>query len=326
MKAPPRVSVIIPAFNVSPFIRQAVASALGQTVADIEVLVIDDGSTDGTVEQLTEISDPRLRIIRQAHTGVAFSRNAGIHLARAGYIGFLDGDDLWLPHKLEKHLALLEEHPNADLTFSLSRMIDACGRDHGLPLPKLSGIVTFQELLRENLVRTSSSVVLRKEAILRAGFFDSHLVPCEDHDMWLRIAMLRPDNIWSVGDILTLYRRHPAQLTKDWRIVEQSWSRMIDGIRRTAAQELRTVEPEARSRMYHYFANLAHEDEEFSEGLRLLWLGLQSSPWTSLVRVRSWFLAAACVSGCLLPLSWHRELERVCTQWGRAIYSWIGPE
>ena len=101
-------------------------------------------------------------------------------------------------------------------------MIDTSGRDRGLPFPKLWEMISVQDLLNENLVRTSSSVVLRKRALLEAGLFDPHLVSCEDHDMWLRIAMLRPNNIRSVREVLTLYRRRPSQLTADWRSVEPS--------------------------------------------------------------------------------------------------------
>jgi len=322
----PLVSVVIPAYNVAPYIRQAVESALNQTVTDIEVLVIDDGSTDGTIEQLSKIGDRRLRIIRRTHAGVSVTRNVGIQMAGAPYIGFLDGDDIWLPQKLEKHLSLMEVHPDTDLTFSLSRVIDETGRTISLPLLQPAGVITFQELLRENIVWTSSSVVVRKEGFLKAGLFDPDLVPCEDYDMWLRMARLRPDNLRCVKEVLTLYRRRPDQLTMDWRTVSLSWHRMMVKIRQTADRDVRAAEPQAQSRMYAYFANLAHEKENFSQGLRFLWLGFKSAPWTSLVRVRSWFLAAACLSGGVLPLGWHRRLERVCTRWGRAIYSLIAQD
>ncbi len=323
MKCVPIVSVVIPAYNVSPYIQQAVESALNQTVTEIEVLLIDDGSTDGTIEQLSEFRDHRLKIIRRNHAGVSVTRNVGIEVARARHIGFLDGDDIWLPHKLEKHLALMEFYPDADMTFSLSRDIDETGRTRGLPPLQPAEVISFRELLRQNLVRTTSTVVVRKEAFLKAGLFDPSLVSCEDYDMWLRIAKLRPNNLRCLKEVLTLYRRRPDQLTKDWRSLSLSWHRMMAKIGQTANQDVPMAEPQARSRMYTYLSKLAYEKEEFLQGLKFLWLGFQSEPFTSLFRARSWFLAAACLSGSLLPMEWHRSLEQVCTRWAGALYSRI---
>lgn len=215
----------------------------------------------------------------------------------------------------------MEAYPDTDLTFCLSRVINETGLRSGLPLPQPSETISFRKLLQGNIVYTASSVVVRIEAFLKAGFFDPVLVPCEDHDMWLRIAGLRPDNLRCLKEVLTLYRRRPDQLTADWRTIASSWHRMMAKTRQTAEQDVRIAEPEAKSRMYGYFARLAHEKEEYSQGLRFLWLGFQSSPWTSLVRVRSWLLAAACLSGRLLPSTWHRRLEHVSIRWGRMLYS-----
>ena len=127
MPAAPSVSVIVPAYNVAPYIRQAVESALRQTLTSLEVILVDDGSTDGTIAQLSGLGDQRLRPIRREHAGVCASRNTGAALARGPYLGFLDGDDVWLPDKLRRHVAVLEAHPEIDLTSSLSRVIDEAG-------------------------------------------------------------------------------------------------------------------------------------------------------------------------------------------------------
>ena len=322
----PRVSVVIPAYNVSAYIRQAVDSALGQTVADLEVIVIDDGSSDATIEQLAGISDPRLRVFRRRHAGVSISRNLAIRLARASNIGFLDGDDIWLPTKTEKQLKILETRPQIDLTFSFSRTIDSSGRDYGLPLPRSAATVSFRSLLRENPIRTASSVLVRREALLRAGPFDPKLSGCEDHDMWLRIARRRPNNFCCLPEVLTLYRRRSNQLTANWRALEISWVRMFDKTRICANREVRDAEAQARSRIYSYFAAIAYEYRNFPEALRLLGSAVRFQPSTGLGGARNWILAIACLSGVLLPPRLHRFLESACLGLAKAAFSRFAAE
>src|ERR1700691_3917251 len=120
-------SVVMPAYNVAPFIRESVESVLCQTFSNFELIVVDDGSTDGTSDQLSSLIDPRLHIVRQANSGSSSARNNGIRFASGQYIGFLDADDLWMPNKLEAHIRFLDEHPEIDLTFSRSQIIDELG-------------------------------------------------------------------------------------------------------------------------------------------------------------------------------------------------------
>jgi len=314
MPAAPRVSVIVPAYNVAPYIRQAVESALRQTLASLEVIVVDDGSTDGTVAQLSGLADPRLRLIEQRHAGVCASRNTGVGLACAPYIGFLDGDDLWLPEKLGRHLAVLETRPEIDLTFSLSRVIDEAGVElHYMPVHR-GGVTGFRELLAESPIRNGSTVVLRREALLRAGPFDPALSPCEDCEMWLRVARLRPGNVYCVPEPLTLYRRRPGQLTSDRDLFWAGWLRVLEKTRRLAPEEVRGVVARASSHISHCFAVLAYEEGELGEAVRLLWLSVREAPHRRLVRPGTWLLAAACVSRGLLPARVHQSLEAWATR------------
>ena len=112
----PVVSVIICAYNVAPYIRDSVDSALRQTYDNIEVIVVDDGSTDGGLDLLSGIDDRRLRVEKRPHSGHGASLNAGIALTRGRYVGLLDADDRWLPEKLERHLAHHARHPAVDMT------------------------------------------------------------------------------------------------------------------------------------------------------------------------------------------------------------------
>ncbi len=314
MQAEPRVSVIVPAYNVEPYIRQAVESVLRQTVPEVEVIVVDDGSTDGTAAQLSGLADPRLRLIRQEHAGVCASRNTGVGLARAPYLGFLDGDDLWLPDKLRRHIAVLEAHPEIDLTFSLSRVIDRSGRElHCMPRHR-GGVVGFRELITQSPIRNGSTVVLRRQVLQRAGPFDPSLSPCEDCEMWLRVAGLRPANVYCIPEALTLYRRRPGQLTSDRALFWDGWLRVLEKTRRLAPERVSGVEARASSHISHCLGVLAYEEGELEEAARWLWLSVREAPHRRVVRPGTWLLAAACLSRWLLPGAVHRGLEAWATR------------
>src|ERR1019366_1124382 len=153
----PAVSVVMPVFNVAPFVKLAVRSVLDQTFTDLEMVVLDDGSTDRTVEALQPLSDDRLRVVRQANAGSSAARNAGLEQTTAPYIAFIDGDDLWAPQKLAIHIEFLQAHPDVDLSFSHSSVIDENGASTGRLSRPVHGYISFQELLIENVVHNGSA-------------------------------------------------------------------------------------------------------------------------------------------------------------------------
>jgi len=117
MGAFPALSVVTASYNVADYVGQAIHSALTQTFRDIELIVIDDGSTDGTLDVIQRICDPRIRLEPRPHQGAPATSSEGIALARAPYLALLDGDDFWHPNKLEEHVRFLDSHPTVDLTF-----------------------------------------------------------------------------------------------------------------------------------------------------------------------------------------------------------------
>jgi glycosyltransferase involved in cell wall biosynthesis len=185
----PRISVVIPAFNAAPFIGDTLASVLGQTITELEVIVVDDGSTDGTRQRI-DGADDRVRLLHQDRGGAARARNLGVGQARGEWIAFLDADDLWTPDKLERQLDLAAETGSA---FVFADRINIGERG---PLPELQSTIQplrdgdiYEVLLRGNFI-TTSSVVLRREVFERVGGFceDPILPPAEDWDLWLRVA------------------------------------------------------------------------------------------------------------------------------------------
>jgi glycosyltransferase involved in cell wall biosynthesis len=184
----PRISVIIPVYNGEKTIRETVESVLNQTFSDFELIVINDGSQDSTLDILANIQDPRLKVFSQSHAGVSVSRNNGIVHAHGEFITFLDADDLWTPDKLETQLKALEANPQASVAYSWTDFIDESGRFLWSGLHIAANGDVLAKLLMVNFLEGGSNPLIRKQALTEVGDFDSSLEPAEDWEMWLRLA------------------------------------------------------------------------------------------------------------------------------------------
>ncbi|MBA3345742.1 MAG: glycosyltransferase [Gemmatimonadales bacterium] len=306
---PGLVTVVMAAYNVGPFVTDAIRSVLSQTYVAFELLVIDDGSTDDTGDRVAGIRDPRLRLIQQANAGLSAARNTGIAHGTGELIAFIDGDDVWLPDKLARQVAYLRAHPEADLTFAWSRIVDEGGRDTGRTSARVSGVVSFERLFALNVVGNGSAVVLRRDVLDRAGTFDEQLRAEEDHDVWLRVSLLRPDNVHCVPEVLSLYRMRVGQMSKDWRRMETAWHRLLDKMRALAAQRVAPVETEARSRMYRYLAYIAYEGQEYAQAAAHLRTAVVASPTTILRDRGTWLVGAGVLARAVLPPRVHLKLD-----------------
>ena len=138
----PEVSVVLPMYNVARFVREAAESVLTQSWRDLELIAVDDGSTDSTAREIEEIGDSRVVLLRQNHRGPAAARKTALGCARGRYIAFVDGDDVWLPGKLEQDVAYLDADPEANLVFSTMRMVDESRARPGACDPHWSGVLT----------------------------------------------------------------------------------------------------------------------------------------------------------------------------------------
>jgi glycosyltransferase involved in cell wall biosynthesis len=309
------ISVIITAYNVARFIREAVDSALAQTRRDIEVIVVDDGSTDGSADLLCDLDDPRLRVVRESHGGSAAARNAGLRLASGELVAFLDGDDRWAPRNLERQAAFLESHPDVDITFGHSLVIDEGGRSLGFKSSSCAGPVSFSQLLRVNEIGNGSCLLLRREALDRAGWFDTALPACVDFDVWLRVASLRPGNLVAIPEVLTFYRRREGQISGKWRRMEASYLQVLERLRRVAPLEVEREENRNRAGRYRYYARLAREAGEAGTAARLLATAFCWAPLWLIADSRTWLIGGAIVCRLLLPRAWYLWAMR----WGQRL-------
>ena len=206
------VTVIIPAHNQARFLGPAIESVLGQTYAHLELIVVNDGSTDETREVILTFADPRLRYVEQENQGLPAARNAGLRGAWGRFVSFLDADDLFLPAKLADLLAVLTADPEVDLAAGQALPIDEQGRRVGhvfdRPLPADPADLLFGNPLHVG------SVLLRRAALDRVGAFDVRLRSYEDWDLWLRLARAGCRMRW-IDRPVSLYRFHTHQMTRD---------------------------------------------------------------------------------------------------------------
>lgn len=197
------MSVVIPAYNSAGYLRQSIESALAQTRRPLEVIVIDDGSTDDTREVARAYP---VRYVYQSNRDRAVARNHGARLATGRLIAFLDADDVWLREHLALSVAALEREPSAPLSASDYLLVDASLRPIG-QATKTSREQSLESLLVENSIATSA-VVVRAGAFRAVGGFDESLEGSEDWELWLRLTALAP--AVRVEAVTMLYRVHPA--------------------------------------------------------------------------------------------------------------------
>ncbi|MBV9759865.1 MAG: glycosyltransferase [Acidobacteriaceae bacterium] len=296
----PLFSVIIPVFNGGAYLDRTIASVLGQTFSDFELILVDDGSTDGAVDRARSIQDARLSILAQPNTGAPSALNRGIAAARGEYIAFLDSDDLWTPDKLERHRESFVAHPEADLTFSGLIYIGPDDRSLGLPERRPTGSFTFEQLFVDNVIGSSSVIAARKQAVKAAGSFDPAMLYLFDIDLVLRMSRLRPWNVLGIPEPLTLYRRRPGQQTSDWRIIAKYWSKVVDK-HRTLEPKIKPLERAAQMNLTRYLSYLAFEQGDPSTAWSLLCRAFEMNPFRFTVDLRNWKLGSACAAASFLP-------------------------
>jgi glycosyltransferase involved in cell wall biosynthesis len=208
------VSIIIPTYNRGNIIVETVRSALGQTYKDVEVLVVDDGSTDDTKERIEAVGDSRVFYYRLQHFGYpAPARNYGIKRASGTYIAFLDSDDVWFPRKLETQIRFLQQNPN--IVAIASNFVLFQGDRRPVLKLKVDRIVSFKDILNQNLI-VNSSVVLRKDVTNAVGLLNESATfkSVEDCDFWLRILNWQNSSICILSQPLVQYRIHETNISK----------------------------------------------------------------------------------------------------------------
>jgi len=270
------VSVIIPAYNRRRFISETVDSVLAQTYRELEVVVVDDGSTDGTGELLKNrySDEPRFRYIWQQNAERAVARNTGIRESKGDYLAFLDSDDRWLPTKLEKQIALLSSHPNMVMALTWFERIN----EHGETLrcervPRLEEVADDSfcwRLVRGNRVG-SPTPVIRRQVLAESGMFcvDRRLICVEDWEMWARVSLFGRAGL--LPEVLAQHRLHSGNTEKP--ITPSLYLQVMSCLRPRVRPAQARLFLEAASRGYWDLLNYAPHPS-FRGRLRACWKGL----------------------------------------------------
>lgn len=242
----PTVSVVIPTFNRASVLPRALGSVFSQARPPEEVIVVDDGSEDGT-ERLVREEFPAARYFRQENRGVAAARNRGARMARGNWLAFLDSDDEWLPAKLERQLAALGAEPGFSLCHTDETWIRRGRRVNPMKKHAKSGGRIFQRCL-ELCVISPSAALIRRQLFDSLGGFDETLPVCEDYDLWLRFCARYPV-LYVDEPLIVKHGGHADQLSRRYWGMDRFRIRAIekilkDGIllseddRRSAIREL----------------------------------------------------------------------------------------
>lgn len=296
----PEVSVILPTYNRLHYLRGSIASVFAQTFPDWELIIADDGSEEKTLAHLAGLADPRVRLIRLAHTGNPPAvRNAALRVARGRYVAFLDSDDLWRPHKLEMHLAWLRARSDRRWNYSALIRIDSEGEvmagDSTRPWIPYEGDI-FEPLLRLEAAVATPTVVAERALIEQAGLFDEQQLYFEEYDLWLRLNPL--SEVGVIKEPLALVRSHHEHYSSDRIRVYEARNRLLDKIEAVATgPRLRAA---LRSERAKNVANLAHAYARRGQRWNALRTLLGGCGYLARAS-RAWRQAAGAAGRALLP-------------------------
>ena len=246
----PLISVVIPAYNASKTIQETIESVLNQTFTDFELIVINDGSQDSTLNVVDCIKDPRLRVFSYPNAGVSASRNRGLAKAASEYVSFLDSDDLWTPDKLEAQLQALQANPQAAVAYSWTDYIDEFGQflypgNH----PTVIGNV-YSELLVNDFLENGSNPLIRREALREVGGFDESLFGPEDWELFIRLAAHYPFVVVPRSQIL--YRLSTTSISFNLSRQEAQCLQVIERAFNQAPESLQYLKSRSLANLYQY--------------------------------------------------------------------------
>lgn len=317
----PLISVIIPVYNGEKTIKETIESVLNQTFSDLELIVINDGSQDGTSEIVNRIREPRLKFFSYPNAGLAASRNRGISLAVGEFISFIDADDLWTPDKLESQFNALQANSQAAVAYSWTDWIDES--DHFL---RPGGYIlangdVHEQLLKRDFIEGGSNVLIRAKALAEVGGFDESLNAVEDWDMWLRLAA-RYEFV-CIPSPQILYRISPNSMSTDVWKMETASLQVLERALANAPHSLKMQKRKILGERYKYLTLKAIEGNlERRKGLvavRFFWQAITNDPtWLQRTKLMSIILFKIAISTLISPQQAQFLLSKIKSIYGKA--------
>ena len=284
----PLISVIIPVYNGERYIVQAVESAIGQTFTDLEIIVIDDGSTDNTHQVLQPYLD-KIHYIYQENQGAAIARNRACQLAKGEFLAFLDADDYFLPEKLEKQLAFFDIDPALDMVQTGWFIVDEKGKNISAIKPwQQSPKLNLESFILYKCVRPSA-MLLRRKWWEYLGGFDSQLPPTEDLDFALRLTLKGCKAVW-LKEILTCYRQHDTNLMSSGFMLMKNTEILMEKFfaRHDLPPSIQQLKKQERYQCLVWMAWRMYRGGHLAEMAECLEKSLQHTPFSPTETVLNW--------------------------------------
>jgi len=317
----PIISVVIPCYNVAPFIKGCLKSVLKQTFRSFEIICVNDGSPDNTVEIINTFKDERIRVINQKNRGLAGARNTGINASRGIYVALLDADDLWHPTKLEEHFKHLQLKPKVGISYSASEFMDEKGKRLGIGQhPKLKQ-VTAKDIFCRNPIGNGSAPVIRKSLLncvaitrregstIRREYFDERLRQSEDVEFWLRVALKTNYQFEGIGKTLTYYRINMSGLSANLEKQYQSWLFSVTQNNKLNPEFINKWFSLASAYQKRYLARRAVQARNSGTALRLVKEALFQDMRILFEEPKRTLVTLACAMLCALPEKLYQALE-----------------
>lgn len=315
----PIVSVVVPMYNVERYINTCLDSVLAQTFKQFELICVDDGCSDGTLDIVQQYQDKRIRVIRQKNRGLSGARNTGIQAAKGLYVALLDADDFWAPEKLSRHVKHLNARPSVGVSYCPSLMVDEQGEPMGIgQFPKLHG-VDAKTIFCRNPVGNGSAAVIRRQLLLRMNLnqldderlmvFDESLRQSEDIELWTRIAVSTFWKFEGIPEPLTFYRINAGGLSANLQNQFASWSLAVEKNRQHNPGFFSQHYPLAKAYQLRYLARRAIQSSNRWAALCLVHQAIFSAPRMLIEEPGRSGLTYLCAVLSLLPKALYKRLE-----------------
>jgi glycosyltransferase involved in cell wall biosynthesis len=284
----PIVSVIMPVYNVEKYVAQAIRSVLEQSFADFELIIIDDGGTDGSMEICRAVVDHRIRILTQANRGLAGARNTGIAAARGQFVALLDSDDSMHPEKLMRHVMHLYARPEVGVSYAGADLIDGAGRPLGIVQQPKLGRVTAADVFCGRVILNGSIPVFRRETLEEASYilpdetrrwyFDETLRRSEDIEFWTRVALTTRWSFAGIPGRFTDYRINMSGLSADVIRQLESWDQVCTRIKSYAPEFIARYGQQARALELRYLARRSFQMRDRGLAVGLIVNAISAAP------------------------------------------------
>lgn len=295
----PAVTVIIPTYNSARYLAAAVQSVIDQAWTDWELIIVDDGSTDGTADLIAaKFHDPRVRLVRQPNQGDAAARNTGIRISSSPLLAFLDADDLWKPEKLKQQVRVLHERPDVDVVYcgieveTISSSGDSLSRRITHP-PDIREPTLYEELLIRNIITGShSSVMLRRSVLESEGMFDARF-RISDIDLWIRLALGHA--FFAIHEASVVIRKHGQNSSNNKVMMSDNHLRLYTKLRSEIPQQFQHQLSAAAIYRFGWLTLGLMRRGEFRQAARTCWVMLSCvlrRPTAIGVLIRRWWTAS----------------------------------